>query len=180
MLWIGKNLELYAGLVVNNGHCVRYLQVAASVPHTSTWFRGQKVREASIFIPGACIATFDADGTYGNHEDGSSHAAFLLARTPDGLEVSDQWQGQPVHTRLIRFKGGEGLACDDGDAYHFIDAPREAEAPFATFATLTADEGVRAIQQALVGTGDLGTADVDGVWGPRSEEALRNLLSRDK
>jgi hypothetical protein len=58
---------------------------------------GARCRDVADFQPGVCIATFDANGTYGNHEDGSSHAAFLLARTPDGLEVSDQWAGQPVH-----------------------------------------------------------------------------------
>jgi hypothetical protein len=46
---------------------------------------------------------------------------------------------------------------------------------------LTDDQGVRAIQRALVGTGDLATAsEIDGIWGPKSEAALRNLLSRDK
>jgi hypothetical protein len=178
MQWFGENLASYDGQVVDNGQCVRFLQVAAGVPHTSEWRRGAKVRDAAAFMPGVCIATFDPGGAYGNHEDGSSHAAFLLARAPDGLEVSDQWQGQPVHTRLIRYKGGEGLACDDGDAYHFIQT---GVATAAEPANLTDDAGVRTIQRALVGTGDLANLDeVDGMWGPKSETALRNLLARDK
>jgi hypothetical protein len=148
------------------------------VPHTSEWQRGERCRDVANFQPGVCIATFDPNGTYGNHEDGSSHAAFLLARTPDGLEVSDQWSGQPVHTRLIRYKGGEGLACDDGDAFHIIETGKETA---ASEGRLSADAGVRAIQRALVGTGDLPTLDeVDGVWGSKSEAALRALLARDK
>lgn len=46
---------------------------------------------------------------------------------------------------------------------------------------VSADEGVRSIQSVLVATGDLrGDNAVDGVWGRRSEAALRTLLKRDK
>lgn len=46
---------------------------------------------------------------------------------------------------------------------------------------MSADTGVRMIQTTLVQTGDLASAaDVDGVWGARSEAALRSLLARDK
>lgn len=43
------------------------------------------------------------------------------------------------------------------------------------------DMGVRTIQATLVQTGDLASmSEVDGVWGTRSEAALRALLARDK
>jgi hypothetical protein len=75
------------------------------------------------------IATFDPNGRYGNHTDGRSHAAILIATQSDGLRAIDQWVGQPVHNRLIRFKDGEGDPVNDGDAYYVIEGP---EAPPAT------------------------------------------------
>jgi hypothetical protein len=121
MRWIGKNLDGYAEKVVDNGHCVRYLQVAAKVPHTSTWRRGERVRDAVDIEPGTAIATFSADGKYENDTTGKSHAAFFLAKQDDGLLCSDQWVGQPVHERLIRFKGGQGTANNDGDRFHVVE-----------------------------------------------------------
>jgi hypothetical protein len=66
------------------------------------------------------IATFDPSGRYANATDGSSHAAILISATAAGLVVADQWVGQPVHTRTIRFKGGNGPACDDADRYYVV------------------------------------------------------------
>ena len=46
---------------------------------------------------------------------------------------------------------------------------------------MNTDTGVRTIQATLVQTGDLPSmAEVDGVWGQKSEAALRALLARDK
>jgi hypothetical protein len=36
--------------------------------------------------------------------------------------------GQPVHERLIRFKGGEGLACDDADRFHIVETATQTAA----------------------------------------------------
>ena len=119
--FISTEHDLYLGKVVDNGHCVRFLQVCAAVPHTSTWQRGVPVRGAGA-VPGTCIATFDQDGKYANATDGSSHAAILLAENSDGLLVCDQWQGQPVHHRVLRFRGGEGTPANDADAFHIIEA----------------------------------------------------------
>lgn len=69
---------------------------------------------------GTAVATFDPDGRYGNHLDGRSHAAVLLAVNADGLLAADQWIGQVVHERVIRFRGGQGDPANDGDAYYVI------------------------------------------------------------
>jgi hypothetical protein len=108
-----------AGRVVGNGHCVAYVREAAGLGHTSTWKKGGKVRGGGLGA-GTAIATFGANGTYENRTDGASHTAILIAETPQGLQVWDQWRGQPVHQRLIRFKGGQGTANNDGDQYHVI------------------------------------------------------------
>jgi muramidase (phage lysozyme) len=52
-------------------------------------------------------------------------------------------------------------------------------APETKAPRLTADEGIRAIQRVLVMTGDLTTADIDGEWGPTTQEALDELIERD-
>ena len=76
---------------------------------------------------GTAIATFDDDGSYGNHTDGRSHAAIYMGQTAAGIQVIDQW----VHTkagvrsvhvaqeRTIRFKGA-GRKDDDGDAFYVV------------------------------------------------------------
>jgi hypothetical protein len=108
-----------AGDTVDNGHCVRLLQVEAGVPHTSTWRRGEQVRGSAV-PRGTAIATFNDAGRYANDTKGASHAALFLEETPEGLLVVDQWVGRPVAERLIRFKGGAGPAADDGDRFHVI------------------------------------------------------------
>ena len=111
--------EAYNGRVVGNGHCVAFVRQVAGAPHTSQWRRGDHVR-SSPPPAGTAIATFDPDGTYGNHTDGRSHTAILLEVRSDGLFVRDQWVGRPVATRLIRFRGGQGDPVNDGDAYYTI------------------------------------------------------------
>lgn len=121
MTHIAPHPETYAGRVVGNGHCVAYVREAAKLGHTSTWRAGDApTRDTPA---GTAIATFDDDGRYGNHTDGRSHAAILIAWEPEGLRVWDQWLGQPVHSRLIRFPViGKPTAANDGHAYRLIDA----------------------------------------------------------
>jgi hypothetical protein len=121
-VWSADNPEFFAGQVVGNGHCVAFVRTAGALPHTSLWRRGDRVRlMAPGDLPkGLVIATFDPDGRYGNHTDGRSHVAVLLARQDDGLLVYDQWVGHPVAQRLIRYKGGQGDAVNDGDAYAVV------------------------------------------------------------
>jgi hypothetical protein len=127
MTWSAEHPDDYEGRVVGDGHCVPFVQAATGAPHTSTWRRGPQVRH-SLMDSGTAIATFDPDGRYGNHRDGRSHAAILIARRDDGLLVWDQWLGQPVHRRLIRYRGGQGNAVNDGDAFHVITADTAAAA----------------------------------------------------
>ncbi len=120
MSWIAKNPDQYQGQVVANGQCVRFVQVCANVPHTSRWHPGALVRGGNIPTDTA-IATFDPDGSYGNHTDGRSHAAILIEEVADGLLVWDQWVGHPVAQRVIRFRGGVGRRVNDGDQFCVIE-----------------------------------------------------------
>jgi hypothetical protein len=110
----------YAGRVVGDGHCVAFVRAVTGLPATRAWRRGEYVRGAENMPKGTAIATFDASGSYGNHTDGRSHAAILIARASDGLLVWDQWKGQPVHQRVIRYRGGQGDPVNDGDAFHVV------------------------------------------------------------
>jgi hypothetical protein len=120
MAWIARDPENYAGQRVHSGHCVRYVQECTGCPHTSKWARGVKVRGSGAEF-GTAIATFDYDGTYGNHTDGRSHAAIFIEELSDGLRVWDQWVGNPVSQRTIWFRGGTGRAVNDGDMFYVIE-----------------------------------------------------------
>jgi hypothetical protein len=120
MSWIAKDPEGYEGQVVANGQCVRYVQICAAVPHTSQWQCGARVRDGNVET-GTAIATFDVDGGYGNHTDGRSHAAIFIEEQSGGLLVWDQWVGQPVHQRVIHFRGGSGRRVNDGDQFCVIE-----------------------------------------------------------
>jgi hypothetical protein len=122
MTWSAEHPDDYDGRVVGDGHCVAFVQAAAGAPRTAEWRRGVHVRSNTGNLSHQAIATFDADGRYGNHRDGRSHAAILIARREDGLLVWDQWVGQPVHQRLIRYRAGQGNPVNDGDAFHVITA----------------------------------------------------------
>jgi hypothetical protein len=120
MSWTAESPHRHEGRVVGSGQCVAYVQQICGMPHTSHWRRGRQVRGGAV-DPNTAIATFDADGRYGNHTDGRSHAAVFLMETETGLLVWDQWGGQPVHSRTIRFHGGAGKKANDGDAYYVIE-----------------------------------------------------------
>jgi hypothetical protein len=110
----------HLGKIIGDGHCVAYVREVAGLPHTSQWRRGDAVRGYNC-ASGTIIATFDANGRYGNHVDGRSHCAVLIAEQSNGLTVLDQWRGQPVHQRSIRFRGGQGDPVNDGDAYFILE-----------------------------------------------------------
>jgi hypothetical protein len=118
--WIAAAPDSYFGQTVGNGHCVAFVRAASDAPHTSEWRRGENVRAALEVPKGQAIATFDADGRYGNHTDGRSHAAILIARHADGLLVWDQWVLHPVQQRVIRYRGGQGDAVNDGDQFYVV------------------------------------------------------------
>jgi hypothetical protein len=49
---------------------------------------------------GTVIATFGDDGSYTNTY-GQSHAAIYLGQSSAGIQVEDQWLGQPAQIRTI-------------------------------------------------------------------------------
>lgn len=123
MAYIATAPASYQGQVVGSGQCVAYVQQASGAPLTANWSQGDLVRGNPTIQPGTAIATFGPDGTYTNSTDGSSHAAIYMSQDDAGLQVWDQWTGQPVHQRTIRFQGGApGVhPVNDGDAFYVID-----------------------------------------------------------
>jgi len=90
------------------------------------------VKDARV-TRGTVIATFDSDGSYGNHTNGTSHTAIFLQQLPNGIRVLDQWVShkrdengktvavpQPVHERVIRFRGAPRLE-NDGNNYYVVE-----------------------------------------------------------
>jgi hypothetical protein len=126
MSFVAPDTHARLGEVVGNGHCMVHVQTVAGVPHSSVLRRGNPAK-GSGFPRGTIIATFDDDGLYANATDGSSHIAILLEQTDEGLKVVDQWVGQPVHERVIRFKGGQGQACDDADQFYIAETATQTE-----------------------------------------------------
>jgi hypothetical protein len=120
MPFIARNPERYLGKTVGTGHCIAYVRETSGAPITTQWRRGDPVRGSGC-APGTAIATFDPSGRYGNHVDGRSHAAILIAETDEGLLVCDQWIGQLVQHRTIQFRNGEGKAADDGDRFYVVE-----------------------------------------------------------
>lgn len=124
MSYIAGNPSQYAGIAVGSGQCVALVEQACGAPHTAQWKRGAPVRGNTALLCGTAIATFDPDGTYGNHTDGRSHAAIYIAQDGAGLYVWDQWIGQPVHLRIIHYRGGgpeAGKASNNGDRFSVIE-----------------------------------------------------------
>jgi hypothetical protein len=122
LTWIADDPEALAGRAVGTGQCVAFVRQACGAPHTSLWRRGRKARGGNLEA-GTAIATFDANGYYGNHTDGRSHCAIFVAEeATGGLLVWDQWKGHVVAERVIRFKGGAGTPNNDGDAYYTIES----------------------------------------------------------
>jgi hypothetical protein len=123
MPYIAQDPESYEGTVVGTGQCVAFVQKASGAPVTAAWNRGAKARGNTAIQIGTAIATFDAKGEYTNSTDGTSHAAICVGQDAVGLQVWDQWKGQPVHQRTIRFQGGASgvKPVNDGDAFYVID-----------------------------------------------------------
>jgi hypothetical protein len=117
---LAQDYQRHMGKVLGDGHCVALVRQCAGLPPTVLWRRGDPVRGSNC-APGTVIATFDADGRYGNHTDGRSHAAILLTENPNDLQVIDQWLTQPVHTRIIRSRNGSGDAVNDADRYSVVE-----------------------------------------------------------
>ena len=122
MAFVASQHDRHMGSVVGTGHCVPWVREATGAPITTQWRRGARVRDNPDTPRGTAIATFDADGRYGNHTDGRSHAAVLIAVRENGLAVVDQWVGQVVHQRVIQFRNGRGDPANDGDAFYVVES----------------------------------------------------------
>ena len=113
----------FEGRVVGAGHCVDFVKAAAGAPMTGAWREGAPVRGNPHIAPGTAIATFEDDGSFTS--ESGNHAAIYLYQNNRGIWVYDQWQGQPVHKRLIRFEGGSGAKrgskSNDGRRFAVIE-----------------------------------------------------------
>src|ERR687892_2398915 len=104
--YIASRPQVFEGRVIGAGYCVDFVKAAAGVPRTAAWQEGAEVRGNPDIARGAAIATFESDGSYTS--ESGNHAAIYLYQDDRGIWVYDQWRGQPVHKRLIRFEGGRG------------------------------------------------------------------------
>jgi hypothetical protein len=120
--YLAARPEAFEGRVVGAGHCVDFVKTAARAPRTAAWRRGAVVRGNPHIARGTAIATFEADGTYTN--ESGNHSAIYLYQDERGIWVYDQWRGQPVHKRLIRFQSGRGSGAgsksNDGKRFAVI------------------------------------------------------------
>jgi hypothetical protein len=121
--YIAARPEAFEGRVVGAGYCVDFVKAAAGVPRTDAWQEGAEVHGNPHIAPGTAIATFGSDGSYTS--ESGNHAAIYLYQDERGLWVYDQWRGQPVHKRLIRFEGGSGSKwgskSNDGTRFAVIE-----------------------------------------------------------
>lgn len=113
-----SNPEDYEGQAVGNGQCVAFVRESSGAPPSSSWTEGVKARGANVAV-GTIIATF-VDGVYPNNASGN-HAAVYVSQDAHGLTVWDQWTGQPVHKRVIQFRGGQGSMSNDGDSFSVVE-----------------------------------------------------------
>jgi hypothetical protein len=119
MPFIAIDPETYEGKVVGNGQCVMFVIEAAGCPASSSWKQGTLVRGNDI-PRGAAIATF-IHKAYLNLDHGN-HAAIYIEQNDEGIVVWDQWAGQPVHRRTIRFKGLTNLdRSNNGDWFSTVE-----------------------------------------------------------
>lgn len=116
MSYLAKDPESYKDKIVGDGHCVAFVKAASGAPETSKWKEGTKVKGEKI-APGTAIATF-VGGVYPNAGTGN-HAAIYVSQDDKGVTVWDQWKGQPVHKRVMKFTGTGG--SNDGDAFSVIN-----------------------------------------------------------
>lgn len=112
----------WEGQIVGSGHCVVFVQKAAGAPVTAQWTEGSRVEDTwKTLAAGTAIATF-VDGKYPNKSTGN-HAAIFVEGEADGVTVWDQWKGQAVHKRKIRFRDAKwtGSASNDASKFSVIE-----------------------------------------------------------
>ncbi len=107
------------GKVVGSGHCTAFVQDVAGAPPTGDWSCGTKVKGSKTIVAGTAIATFTGPGETYVNESGKGHAAIYVSQDATGITVWDQWKGQPVHKRVLRFASPGN--SNNGDLFHAID-----------------------------------------------------------
>jgi hypothetical protein len=121
--YIAARPEAFEGKVIGAGYCVDFVKAAAGAPRTAAWQEGAAVRGNRHIARGTAIATFESDGSYTS--ESGNHAAIYLSQDGRGIWVYDQWRGQAVHKRLIRFEGGSGgkwgSKSNDGTRFAVIE-----------------------------------------------------------
>lgn len=114
--FICHNAEAYSGKVVGDGHCVTLIKQCSNAPNTDSWRPGQQVWKNNI-EPGSIIATFKKN----RYPSVSGyHAAIYIKQDTQGIWVWDQWQGKPVHKRLIRWRNDMTPAANSAQAYSTV------------------------------------------------------------
>lgn len=119
MPYVSATYKTFLKTTVGDGECVALVKAAAGAPATSLWKKGKQARALDGIAEGTAIATFGPDGKYEN-VSGKSHAAIYVRQDEDALYVVDQWKGQTVHERPIRFKGAD-KPSNDGALFFVID-----------------------------------------------------------
>jgi hypothetical protein len=121
--YVAARPAAFEGHVVGAGHCVDFVKASTGAPQTAAWREGVEVYGNPHIPPGTAIATFESDGSYTS--ESGNHAAIYLYQDDRGIWVYDQWQGQPVQKRLIRFEGGSGAKwgskSNDGTRFAVIE-----------------------------------------------------------
>jgi len=131
-MYVASDPKQFLGQSVGNGQCVAFAKAAAGMPQTRLWKRGVLVQGNFSIKPGTAIATFDSNGIYGNHTDGSSHVAIYLGQDVHGIRVLDQWVGTKivggkavkvpvgVHEHVIYFRKAPRIE-NDGSNYYVVE-----------------------------------------------------------
>ena len=128
MPYIAKNPESYKAQVVGEGRykgqCAVFVQTASGAPLTTSWKQGALVKGNNSIAKGTAIGCFGPDGKYTNRMDGSAHAAIYISQDKSGIDVWDQWVGQPVHSRTLGFYGADSKTVkpvNNGDCFYVIE-----------------------------------------------------------
>lgn len=113
--YICPNPESYAdGKYHGESHeCVALVKEACKAPQTTLWKKGTHVKGNQV-PKGAAIATFNDQGKY------EGHAAIYLSQDNFGIKVVDQWQGQPGHTRVIKFDDSR-TPSNNGNKFYVVE-----------------------------------------------------------
>jgi len=113
------NANYYANTVVGTGHCVSLIRKCSGAPHTSHWKPGHYVLglPSGSIRSGSIIATF-LNGKYPNKT--GWHAAIYISHNQDGIWVWDQWLGQPVHRRFIRYRTDKAAPANSAQDYRVV------------------------------------------------------------